>query len=76
MGVAPELRVDFRKQSTRRSSPEIISICVPAFWLRAGLLILPHALEVGAILSWNDPPTFEWIFKDNPFEGLPFVPLC
>jgi hypothetical protein len=56
MGVAPELRVDFRKQSTRRSSPEIISTCAPAFWLRAGLLILSHALEVGTILAWNDNP--------------------
>jgi hypothetical protein len=50
-------------------------------------LILPHALEVGTILVWNDNP---WgapevhpmgvapdlqmdFFKDNPFEGLPFV---
>jgi hypothetical protein len=56
MGVAPELRVDFRKQSTRRSSPEIISTCAPAFRLRAVLLILPHALEVGTILAWNDNP--------------------
>ena len=56
MGVAPELRVDFRKQSTRRSSSKIISIGAPAFWLRAGLLILSHALEVGTILAWNDNP--------------------
>jgi hypothetical protein len=56
MGVAPELRVDFRKQSTRRSSSKIISIGAPAFWLRVGLLILSHALEVGTFLVWNGNP--------------------
>jgi hypothetical protein len=56
MGVAPELRVDFRKQFTRRSSSKIISIGAPAFWLRVGLLILSHALEVGTFLVWNGNP--------------------
>jgi hypothetical protein len=56
MGVAPELRVDFRKQSTRRSSSKIISIGAPAFWLRFGLLILSHVLEVGTFLVWNGNP--------------------
>jgi hypothetical protein len=56
MGVALELRVDFRKQSTRRSSSKFISIGAPAFWSKAGLLILSHALEVGTILVWKDNP--------------------
>jgi hypothetical protein len=51
MGVAPDLWVDFRKQSTRRSSPEIISICAPASWLRVSLFNLVSRLRSQHYLS-------------------------
>ena len=54
MGVAPELWVDFWKQSTRRSSSEIIFILLLYFgWGPTLSLILSYALEVGTILAWN-----------------------
>jgi hypothetical protein len=54
MGVAPKLRVDFCKQSTRRSSLRVLSEITFIFHLYFSevslVLILPYALEVSILL--------------------------
>jgi hypothetical protein len=94
MGVAPELRVDFCKQSTRRSSLQVLSEITFIFHLCffrgqsclnfalcfrgqhfAPSRMMIHWVHRGWVHPWCSPPSFEWIFENNPLEGLHFMPF-
>jgi hypothetical protein len=81
-GVAPELRVNFCRQSTRRSSLQVLSeitfIFHLCFFRGQPCLDLAlcfrgqHFASSGMMIHWVH---CEWIFKNNPLEGLHFVPF-
>jgi hypothetical protein len=91
MGVAPELRVDFCRQSTRRSSLQVLSeitfIFHSCFFRGQPCLNFAlcfrgqHFASSGMMIHWVHrrctqwvyPSSFEWIFENNPLEGLHFV---
>jgi hypothetical protein len=87
IGCTPELRVDFCRQSTQRSSLQVLSeitfIFHSCFFRGQPCLSFAlcfrgqHFASSGMMIHWVHPmgvaPSFEWIFENNPLEGLHFV---